>query len=608
MAALDEHARTIDLRAYRDLATARLKRQPFRFLFFFAAAVLSAGFVDAGWGLLALAAIAAVELAERNAAKAFLAASGSDGVDPWGTLAKRLVAANVATAVAVSFGLAVIIAFADGPPQAVALLFLAVIVLSVSVDTNQVLALTIARQSILLGTGLAAMSVRTVQDDAHGLWESALPLIALGIFAIVALAMSFRSAAGYRESLGREIELARARDAAERADRVKGALLATVSHELRTPLNGMLGMTQTLLQSDLAPGQRAQLEVVADSGRALNALLTDILDYSKLEAGKLSIRPAEDDLRRTVDEVARLYGPVAEKKGLELAVQFSPQIPARMVFDAVRVRQCLSNLVSNAVKFTEDGRVSVAIDAVPANPSPGGAPQRMVRMIVRDTGIGIPADRQPHLFQPFSQADFSIAPRYGGTGLGLSITRQLAESMGGTVSLNSVFGKGAEFRLTFLAGLTGEALEAGAPAAAGDLAGRRVLIVDAAESNRMVMRLFLEPLGIQVAEAADTGEATAALQNGAIDAALLDLHLPGQDTAAIAEAVRHGRAGQPDIPLIAITTDGSGKAVPLGPDGFDASIRKPVDHRQLQSVLRAAIQRRAGHSGPAADEPGSTGA
>jgi signal transduction histidine kinase len=580
--------RIIRQRAFRNLAKARVRRLPHRAALYGIATVIAANFVPPALGLLCLGLIVAAESTESFAARAFLARPASGRATPGRKTG--FIAANIATALAMAAGLALVWDSAGTSHQIIAFCFMATVVLNVAVANPQVAGLLIPRQILYTGTGIV-MTVRDVALAGQS-WtaEAAMHIVPVCTFAAFALLMSCRSAAAYRERLEREMQLATARDDAERADAAKSAFVATVSHELRTPLNGVLGMAQTLLGSGLAPAQRHQVEIILESGRTLNALLTDILDYAKLEAGKLAIEPAEADPRRTVDEVARLYGPVAANKGLDLNVTVAPELPARLVFDAVRVRQCLSNLVSNALKFTETGSVSLCLTAAPAGAGPNGAGQHLVTIAVTDTGIGIAAGGQQHLFQPFSQADSSIARRYGGTGLGLSITRQLAESMGGTVTLKSAPGEGSEFRLSFLAE-DGPAAPEGAcrTGAEGTLAARRVLVVDDTESNRLVMRLFLQPLGVEVIEAADGAAALVVLTSGGFDAALLDLNLPGIGGAEIAARIRRGEGGRRDLPLLAVTADSADSATDLGAAGFDGVVSKPVDPRLLQSKLIAAV-------------------
>jgi signal transduction histidine kinase len=332
------------------------------------------------------------------------------------------------------------------------------------------------RQALFMGTavGLALRDVMLAGDMSfQTLSAGLLPVLLL---TAVVLPISRTRARTYRARLRHMRQLAEARDAAERDLAAKSSFIATVSHELRTPLNGVLGMAQTLLNTELTPGQRQQAEVISEAGRSLNTLLNDILDYSRLEAGKLAIKPSEEDPRLTAEHIARLYGVLAADKGIELRVTVEPEVPGRLMFDAVRVRQCLSNLVSNAIKFTASGSVRVTISSEACEPDEAGRPRYLVTVIVADTGTGIAADHQVHLFQPFSQGDASISRRYGGSGLGLSITRQLAESMGGAVMLESTPGTGSVFRLTFTAGGVAAAHgdQLGADAAS-ELAEQRVL-------------------------------------------------------------------------------------------------------------------------------------
>ena len=274
-----------------------------------------------------------------------------------------------------------------------------------------------------------------------------------------------------------------------------------------------------------------------------------------------------------------------------------PEIPERLVFDPVRVRQCLSNLISNAIKFTESGSVRVAVTCEPRGLGPDGVPRYLITVIVADTGIGVPAGGLAQLFQPFSQADESIARRFGGIGLGLNITRQLAESMGGSITLESTSDEGSVFRLTFAADGTGDTGHVQpSDEAPPVLIDRRVLVVDDVESNRMVMRLFLRTLGVEVVEVADGLAALEALTQSRFDAAFLDLNMPGMGGAEIASRVRRGEAGRRGLPLLAFSADSAILGVETGAEGFDATIVKPVDLRQLQHTLTDAIRRRAqGH-------------
>jgi signal transduction histidine kinase len=220
-----------------------------------------------------------------------------------------------------------------------------------------------------------------------------------------------------------------------------------MSHEIRTPLNGILGMAQVLEMGALSPEQKEQVATILDSGRNLMALLNDVLDLSKIEAGKIAIVKTDTDLTHTLRRLHRLWKPKAEEAGLEFYLSLDADLPQVLNFDAVRVRQCVSNLISNAIKFTSKGRVEVF---VAARKQPDG--QYLVKVRVSDTGVGMDADTQARLFRPFVQADDSTSRRYGGTGLGLSICRKLAELMGGEASVRSEPGRGSEFTFSFLAG------------------------------------------------------------------------------------------------------------------------------------------------------------
>ena len=237
-------------------------------------------------------------------------------------------------------------------------------------------------------------------------------------------------------------ELETARQAAEAASLAQAAFLANMSHEIRTPLNGVLGFIELLLDSKLDPIQHRYLSLVNESALVLLKLLNDILDLSKVQAGHVEIAPAATDLRRIIDHAVRLMAPLAEQKEIALSVTVDPAFPSAVMIDGSRFRQILLNVLGNALKFTEQGSVAVHLEA---EPEAGG--DRMMRITVADTGIGIPRDRAGKMFQPFVQADGSTSRRYGGSGLGLSISRQLAELMGGTLSLDSVEGTGTTVEL-----------------------------------------------------------------------------------------------------------------------------------------------------------------
>ena len=398
----------------------------------------------------------------------------------------------------------------------------------------------------------------------------------------------------------REKELDKARKAAETASVSKSAFLANMSHEIRTPLNGVLGMAQVLAATDLNDQQRDHIGTIIESGKTLMALLNDVLDLSKIEAGKFDIICSETNLSHVMRRQLALWKPRAEEKGLELTLAFDADLPAWASIDAVRVQQCVSNLLSNAIKFTQTGRVEANVNA---KSLPHGA--HMIEVIVRDTGAGMDADTLGRLFKPFAQADESIQRSHGGTGLGLSITRRLAELMGGTASATSEPGRGSTFRFSFRASPAQPRAATPAMAANGtsdvrDLlkqSNLRVLLVDDHPINRQVASLFLRPFNMRIVEAVNGAEAIAALERETFDIVLLDMHMPVMDGPTAIAKIR--ASGQPwaKTPVIALTADAmSGDRERYLAMGMDGYLSKPLAERDLLSeISRVRIR------GPEAD-------
>ena len=415
-----------------------------------------------------------------------------------------------------------------------------------------------------------------------GRWQEL--LIALGCLLymshlVVAVRQSSATTQLLRSAKERERE---ARHKAEEASAAKSDFLAVISHEIRTPMNAVISAANLLRRTELDDRQAEHVSMLTDAGEVLMGLLNDVLDVSKIEAGKMVLETDDVDVRARLASLARLWEPRAAANGVRLEVEAAPGVPDCVRTDPLRFQQILFNLISNAVKFTGEGRIRVSADWSDGR----------LTVAVADTGCGIPASRLAHVFDSFEQAEAGTTRRYGGTGLGLSISRKLAEIMGGSLTVTSVEGEGSTFTLILPMAMSttrpAEVREV-AVEAAGVLEGRSILAADDHEVNRRILTLLLEPHGCRLTLVGNGAEALEAALIEGFDAVLMDMQMPVMDGLEATRRIRLTGGVNADTPIIALTANALDvHRQAWAAEGVEAFLSKPIDPAALVHTLAEA--------------------
>jgi signal transduction histidine kinase/ActR/RegA family two-component response regulator len=433
------------------------------------------------------------------------------------------------------------------------------------------------------------------KDPQHGFGALITVAIAGAMMALSGIKLWLDSTAAYHSEqvtqaalAQREVELAHALERAEDASRAKSAFLATMSHELRTPLNGVVGMAQALAASGLPQQQADMVRTIERASRSLAVILNDVLDLSKLNAGKLDLHQIDFDLAPFLSDLAALFREPAEQKGVALTLACGPECQGVFVGDEHRLHQILSNLFSNAVKFTDTGEIRLTATILEA-----GGQSRLV-MTVSDTGPGMASDTQERLFESFTQGDISTAARYGGTGLGLAIVRRLARLMGGEVTVQSRLGQGAAFTVDVPLARSPRTLDIAlqTPPPHTEATGR-ILVAEDNEVNRRVLSALLVNTGLDLDFVVNGEQAVKAYQERGYDLILMDVSMPVMTGIDATEAIRQleMESGFQRIPIIALTAN----ALPDQIDaclaaGMDLHVSKPIDIKRLYAALEVAME------------------
>jgi signal transduction histidine kinase/ActR/RegA family two-component response regulator len=387
---------------------------------------------------------------------------------------------------------------------------------------------------------------------------------------------------GLRES---QAALTLAKERAESANLLKGEFLANMSHEIRTPMNGIVGMTQLTLQTELTGTQREYLTLANNSASHLLSIINDILDFSKIEAGHLSLQPVRMSPEQLLQHTVRSFQAEAQAKGLDVQLHIADNTPHEVIADPVRLRQVLTNLIGNAIKFTEKGHVRISL----ARQAGGQASKAVLLFSVEDTGIGFDPAKTEQLFSPFIQADGSITRSFGGTGLGLAITRSLVHLMGGSINTQSQLGQGSTFSFSLQAAVPAAVVELPANAVVTSLAKRRlkVLIAEDHPINQKLAAILLEQMGHECVLVNDGEKALEALHGASFDLVLMDVMMPHMDGVTAVKHLRELEAqGRPHTAVIMVTahamTGDRERFLDAGADGY---VSKPISAKVLESEI-----------------------